>query len=490
LTTPTLAVSTALVKKINERCRKTLRCPHCDSFNGMVRKAGALKLIHEKYAEGKTPPHLLVQAFLNRDYLLAPFATSRQKPPKKNGQSDSTDAAADEFRNTFADAIQFNPDIRAHLSKAQEDLNPLRVLRLFEAMLPEVRPATCPARSAVASSRTLTPSLFPPHLPPFPPFPLPLPLGRQDAELFGLDPVQGPPTHFIWTYVPVPPVAIRPSVAMETAVGSNEDDLTIKLMEIVHINNIIKTAMERGAQIQAIMEDWDFLQLQCAMYINSELPGVPLTMQVRPKQKSAPRRPDAELMIYRIVDLNLVGTCQAQGKPIRGLCQRLKGKTGRFRGNLSGKRVDFSSRTVISPDPNLRVNEVAVPELVAKTLTYPERVFEHNIERLRQAILNGPDVHPGANFLQTPDGRKMYVYIYGRRHAQLFSLTRLCWCCVSPRAQPKVPQVRAGPPGSGRQAAAGLHRGAAPHRRRHCPVQPPAIASQALDHGSLCMAPA
>jgi DNA-directed RNA polymerase III subunit RPC1 len=35
-----------------------------------------------------------------------------------------------------------------------------------------------------------------------------------------------------------------------------------------------------------------------------------------------------------------------------------EGKQGRFRGNLSGKRVDFSSRTVISPDPNIRVDEV------------------------------------------------------------------------------------------------------------------------------------
>jgi len=54
--------------------------------------------------------------------------------------------------------------------------------------------------------------------------------------------------------------------------------------------------------------------------------------------------------------------------------QRLKGKTGRFRGNLSGKRVDYSSRTVISPDPNLQIDQVAVPQHVAKILTYPERV--------------------------------------------------------------------------------------------------------------------
>lgn len=84
---------------------------------------------------------------------------------------------------------------------------------------------------------------------------------------------------------------------------------------------------------------------------------------------------------------------------MRGLCQRLKGKQGRFRGNLSGKRVDFSGRTVISPDPNLMIDQVAVPERVAKILTYPERVTKHNLERLRQAVRNGTEQHPGANFI-------------------------------------------------------------------------------------------
>ena len=84
---------------------------------------------------------------------------------------------------------------------------------------------------------------------------------------------------------------------------------------------------------------------------------------------------------------------------MRGFVQRLKGKQGRFRGNLSGKRVDFSGRTVISPDPNLRIDEVAVPERVAKVLTYPERVTAHNIEGLKTAVRNGCDVHPGANYV-------------------------------------------------------------------------------------------
>jgi DNA-directed RNA polymerase III subunit RPC1 len=155
----------------------------------------------------------------------------------------------------------------------------------------------------------------------------------------------------------------------------NEDDLTMKLTEIIFINDEIRDSMTKSWPIQKMMEKWDFLQIQCGLYINSEMPGIP----------------------------------QGAGssKPTRGFFQRLKGKTGRFRGNLSGKRVDFSSRTVISPDPNLRIDEVAVPELVAKVMTYPERVTSHNLERMRRHVINGPDKHPGANFVQSASGEKV-----------------------------------------------------------------------------------
>lgn len=102
----------------------------------------------------------------------------------------------------------------------------------------------------------------------------------------------------------------------------------MKLTEIIFLNDVIQRHRASGAKMQMIMEDWDFLQLQCALYINSETSGIPLNMQ--PK------------------------------KPTRGFVQRLKGKHGRFRGNLSGKRVDFSGRTVISPDPNLRIDQVGL----------------------------------------------------------------------------------------------------------------------------------
>jgi DNA-directed RNA polymerase III subunit RPC1 len=163
-----------------------------------------------------------------------------------------------------------------------------------------------------------------------------------DCEVMWLDPLIGRPENLILQNLLVPPVPIRPSVAMDVGGGSNEDDLTVKLQEILDVNVALELALTKGPHTRTIMEEWDFLQLQVAQYINGETPGL--------------QRP--------------IGA-----KPMRGLCQRLKGKQGRFRGNLSGKRVDFSARTVISPDPNLNVNQVGVPKHVAMTMTYPGMYF-------------------------------------------------------------------------------------------------------------------
>jgi DNA-directed RNA polymerase III subunit RPC1 len=144
---------------------------------------------------------------------------------------------------------------------------------------------------------------------------------------------------------------------------------------VINVNVALELNMTRNPQTKTIMEGWDVLQSQVAQYINGDMPGLKKEMG---------------------------------HKPIRGLCQRLKGKQGRFRGNLSGKRVDFSARTVISPDPNLRVDQVGVPVHVAKIMTYPETVSRYNIEKLRQRVLNGPDVHPGANLIR-PGGENSFV---------------------------------------------------------------------------------
>ena len=230
------------------------------------------------------------------------------------------------FDASFTEARRENPELDKHLRKAIEDLNPLRVLNLF---------------------KTISPT---------------------DCELLGLDPAEGRPEMFIWQFLPAPPVCVRPSIAQDNA--STEDDLTTKLADIVWVSGMIRSALQRGSPIQTIMEQWEYLQTQIAMYVNSDVPGL--------------QQPGF-------------------GKTTRGFCQRLKGKQGRFRGNLSGKRVDFSGRTVISPDPNLGVDQVAVPELVAKNLTYPERVQRHNIEKLRRYVRNGAHVWPGAQCVLKKD---------------------------------------------------------------------------------------
>lgn len=72
---------------------------------------------------------------------------------------------------------------------------------------------------------------------------------------------------------------------------------------------------------------------------------------------------------------------QKSGRPLKSLKQRLKGKEGRVRGNLMGKRVDFSARTVITPDPNLQIDQVGVPRSIAANMTFPEIVTPFNIDR-------------------------------------------------------------------------------------------------------------
>ncbi|KAL1838513.1 hypothetical protein VTK73DRAFT_4303 [Phialemonium thermophilum] len=162
------------------------------------------------------------------------------------------------FDASFAEATKYNPELEKHVRKAVDDLNPLRVLNLFKKISPT------------------------------------------DCELLGLDPAEGRPEMFLWQYLPAPPVCIRPSVQQDNA--SNEDDITTKLAEIVYISGLIRAALHKGVAIATVMEQWEYLQLQIAMYVNSDVPGL-----------SQP----------------------GFGKAVRGFCQRLKGKQGRFRGNLT-----------------------------------------------------------------------------------------------------------------------------------------------------------
>ena len=195
-----------------------------------------------------------------------------------------------------------------------------------------------------------------------------------DEEILGMGSNGCRSERLIMTHIQVPPVCIRPSVQVSQGV-SNEDDLTIKLQELLNLNLLIKATLDEGKPLNKVISEWDYMQAIAAQYINSEASGLPASLST--------------------------------GKPIRALAQRLKGKHGRFRGNLSGKRVDFSARTVISPDPNIEIFQVVVPVHMAKILTFPELVNDFNKEHLKQLVVRGPFEHPGANFVELMDGTKI-----------------------------------------------------------------------------------
>ncbi len=207
---------------------------------------------------------------------------------------------------------------------------------------------------------------------------------NEDLEILGYDSKDSRPEWMVFTVLPVPPTSIRPSILIETGIRS-EDDLTHKLVDIIRTNERLREHIVSGAP-QIIIDDlWELLQYHVTTYLDNEVPGLPPA-----KHRS--------------------------GRPLKTLVQRLKGKEGRFRGNLSGKRVDYSARTVISPDPYLSINEVGIPIDVAKTLTVPERVTDLNIDELRRHILNGPEKWPGANYIVTQDGRRIDLrYVKDRK---------------------------------------------------------------------------
>ena len=196
-----------------------------------------------------------------------------------------------------------------------------------------------------------------------------------DLRLLGLDPKRARPEWMILQVLPVPPVYVRPSITLESGIRS-EDDLTHKLVDIIRINQRLRENMEAGAPTLIIQDLSELLQYHVTTYFNNEASGIP------------PAR-------------------HRSGRALKTLSQRLKGKEGRFRSNLSGKRVDFSARTVISPDPNIDINEVGVPLEIAMKLTVPEKVTFFNLEEMKKYVINGPEKYPGALYVVRPDGKRI-----------------------------------------------------------------------------------
>ena len=200
-------------------------------------------------------------------------------------------------------------------------------------------------------------------------------ISSTDSKLLGFDTKFNKLSSLIISTLLIPPPSIRPTLILDSGIHS-QDDMTHKLLDIVKINKILKNFIKNGENEEKIQTLTKLLQYNISTYLDNNKLDVPA------KGKS--------------------------GKKYISFKDKFDGKTGRIRGNLMGKRVNYSARTVIGGDPSISIDEVGIPYSVAMNVTYPEKVFDLNINRLRKNVKNGPNIYPGAKFV-FKNGKKMKI---------------------------------------------------------------------------------
>ncbi|KAL6121678.1 hypothetical protein NUSPORA_01366 [Nucleospora cyclopteri] len=196
----------------------------------------------------------------------------------------------------------------------------------------------------------------------------------EDCKELGFDGEFCKPEYMLTTVVLVAPPCMRPSILTDGL--RSEDDLTHKYADIVKANSCLRKYEQEGAPSHIVRDYEQLLQFHLSTLINNEMSGQPTALQ-------------------------------KSGRPLKSISARLKGKEGRVRGNLMGKRVDFSARSVITPDSNIELDEVGIPIEIAKIHTFPEKVNKANKNFLQKLVNNGPLEYPGANYVVRSDGQRI-----------------------------------------------------------------------------------
>ena len=212
-------------------------------------------------------------------------------------------------------------------------------------------------------------------------------ISDDDVNFMGFSPVYSRPDWMICQVLAVPPPAVRPSIKMDGQQRS-EDDISHILVNIIKANKTLQEKIQDNANSN-IIDDWHtVLQYYVATQVDNKIPGV-------------------------------ASVAQRSGRPLKSIKERLNGKGGRVRGNLMGKRVDYSARSVITPDPSLSIRELGIPLKVAKNITKPVTVNANNKKFLLKLVRNGPDEYPGAKILEKKNGEQITLRYADRENIDL-----------------------------------------------------------------------
>lgn len=227
------------------------------------------------------------------------------------------------------------------------------------------------------------------------------------CRALGFDPSRTHPKHMIITTLLVPSPIIRPSAVTSEGRSRCSDDLTEKLRVIVSINSDLRAKINKATAGQTD----ELIGWQELAHNKAGLADILATVKELQYQ----------IAVYMHNDCRGLKTDrQRSGAATKSVGSRSKGKEGRIRGTLTAKRCDKSARTVISPDPNLEIDEIGVPEQILRTILFGERVTRWNMSELLQRVWRGPDHIMGAASVIRCDGTELDLrYVEDRKRVEL-----------------------------------------------------------------------
>ena len=212
-------------------------------------------------------------------------------------------------------------------------------------------------------------------------------ISDEDVSFMGFSPKWSRPEWMVCQVLPVPPPSMRPSVKHD-AQQRSEDDLTHIYSNIIKYNRDLADKIANEASTNVIEGLSTQLQYFIAMIVNNKVKGADSLRQ-------------------------------RSGRPLQCITGRLNSKGGRIRGNLMGKRVDFSARSVITGDPNLSIRQLGVPMKIATNITKPVTVNDRNRDFLMKLVQNGPEEYPGAKILERKNGENISLRYVDRLSIRL-----------------------------------------------------------------------
>ncbi|XP_016947411.1 DNA-directed RNA polymerase I subunit RPA1 [Drosophila biarmipes] len=211
--------------------------------------------------------------------------------------------------------------------------------------------------------------------------------------LSNTDELQGdrsPVDLFFMDTIPVTPPRARPmNMIGDMLKGNPQTDIYIHIIENNHVLNVVLKYMKGNSE-----------------QLTDEAKAAYQTLKGATAHE---KLYNAWLALQTSVDVLLDVNMSREMKSAEGLKQVIEKKDGLIRKHMMGKRVNYAARTVITPDPNINVDEIGIPDIFAKKLSYPVPVTEWNVTELRKMVKNGPDVHPGANYIQDRNGFTTYI---------------------------------------------------------------------------------